>query len=302
MLVPAVVTCIIAVFAVVNVGVLIAYRNHPDFRLGHEIDIAAPLYAFLPLCAILPLFLGLSGQHGRRAATHKLWPTSQATLPLSDANLGWIYLCRVLASSLLAALAVVIIAGMWFGSIELLALIQMGSLVPTLWYNNQSPPSYAFALYPSVLLLILWLSAGLSSAATLSGRRWIAALPLGIIPSWFLFVLLPAIFLPVRSHQQLLEFYAYLVLGSLLLVTVIAYAYGIARDVIGVRTLITGFLLFVAAQGIQYWLVTWINDYLVATYPSAAPFSVPPQMLMLVSLVAAPPALVPMAVYYNRHR
>lgn len=296
-LLPAVLALMTLVFALVHFGALayVAIRKiplpeGPGDQRGVPTTVAL---IFLPIAFAAPWFLGLTGQHGKRAVGQSLWPTGQAALPISDAALAWVITGRVLASSVVAALAVVLITAAWFGALQLV-LMSMGADL------GRWPPLTRLdvAHYIGSCALTLWLTSTFSAAATLSGRWWVASIPICMVPAWILIAFVSAL-LPDNQTRELFGIgVAFALLGMLLVGTVVAYVFAIAWDVIRIRSLLFGFILFVLAEYLGAWYLREQSMLFNGSFgPAFTNF-----MYMLFALTAAPPALIPMAVYWNRHR
>lgn len=297
MLLPAVLALLTLVFALVHFGALayVAIRQIPVLE-GPSDQRGVPITVgmiFLPIAFAAPWFLGLTGQHGKRAVGQGLWPTGQAALPISDTALAWVITARVLASSLLAGLAVLLVTATWLGALQLL-LMRMGEELGG-W-----PPLTRLdvAHYIGSCALTLWLTTTFSTAATLSGRWWVASIPICMVPAWILVMFLSALIPAHQERELFLTGVVFTLLGVALVGTVVAYIFAIAWDVIRIRSLLFGFTLFVVSEYLGYW---YFREQ--ATLFNGA-FSPPltTMMYMLFALTAAPPALIPMAVYWNRHR
>lgn len=294
-LVPIVVVSLLAIGATVHVGHLIGFREARADVPIHGPPISVTLLGFIPLCAILPWFLGLSGQYGKRAATHRQLPTGQSTLPLSDAAMGWVCLTRVIASSLMAAVGALLVGGVWLGAVHLVA---RWFAVPMPYDGLDQFNGTNFYRYLGILALILWLSSGFSTAATLSGRRWIASLPLILIPLWLCCVFIASMMSGPREAELVLTFFAFTLLSLALLWTIVSYILGIAYDLITYRTILVGFALFALTEFVG---ISLIEPLRTAAMNSLSPVAYN-MSIMLFALAAAPPALIPLATHYNRHR
>lgn len=294
-LVPVVTVTLLSICAGIHVGSLILFKEIRTQHPIHGPDIFISLMGFLPLCAILPFFLGLSGQYGKRAAKNQTWPTGQSTLPLSDAAIGWVCVTRVICSSLTGAIGIVVVGALWFLGVE--AVIQGYALRQDSYMPHGFNTQHAIR-YLAGLGLTLWLTATFSTAATLTGRRWIAGLPLMVIPLWifggFISMLMPNPW----TAQMVFVFMAYTLLALALVWTVIAYIAGIVHDVITYRSLLCGFLIFVLFEG--------VGISLLEPLKTAPVYALSPNewnlWIMLIALSASPPALIPLATYFNRHR
>ncbi len=297
-LVPSVIIGLTALIAVWNVTNVIDEICHSDGRqvsFGHQMEMGALVFAFIPICFVSPWFSSVLGTHGKRAIAQRVWPTGQSTLPLSDATLGWIALIRCLTSTLVSLFGVLLVGMVWIGAVELVIRFNpVGKPLP-FWPPNQTGLEQALiiAMYIAMLTFIGWIGAGLATAAALSGRRWIAAIPLGIVPVWIIVLLL---------GQGPLTWGTGTVLVCLLLWMFAAYSAGMLRGIIGMRSLLFGGLVFVFAEAAVIALWRWRqaiaqSQNLFGGYQSELIF-----FMAIAALAAAPPAIIPLATYYNRHR
>ncbi len=296
-LIPIVTVSLLSISATVHVGSLALFeRVRLESGPAHGVDLGVSLMGFLPLCAILPWFLGLSGQYGKRAARNQVWPTGQSTLPLSDAAMGWICLTRVIASSLVAGVGIVTVGLVWYGAVEIIA--QTYDLPNNHIFRHEGISITECYRYAGSLALTLWLTAGFSTAATLTGRRWIASLPLMIIPVWIAGVFVASVMPTPWAAQTVLVFLTFTVLGLALFWTVTAYIVGIAFDLITYRSILAGFLLFALTEIVGIALIGPLRSAFHNGLDTTS-FNF---WIMLFALAGAPPALIPLATYYNRHR
>lgn len=304
LLVPGVVVALMVIGAGLHLVVSCYYAMRGMFTrpISLEVSEFATVSGALSLCAIIPWFLGLSGQHGKRVIRQAPWSTNLTTLPVSDAALGWIHLTRVLASSLLAALGAILVGILWGVGIHLinLAMGMPSEFIPMLPPNSNL--KFYIAMYVANWFFGLWLTAGISSAATLTGRRWIASLPLTSIAVALFSMFAINFIMYANRHEPVpfLENIPFAILCTFLVGTVAAYVLGIMYDVIRLPTLLLGFGLFVAAEVILVTLyrmqtAEWLSRGLQVVTLNT-------NWYLFVALVAAPPALIPLAMYHNRHR
>ena len=298
-LIPIVTVGLQSIFATIHVTTLTLSAERRMLEILHETEVASILFAFLPMCAVVPWFLSLSGQHGRRAAASRLPPTSLMTLPLSDALVGWAYASRVLASSLVAMLGVLCVGAMWFGAVELIQLVAHDmTRRPLFPVGSGRPSTDPASTYVFSLIVGLWLSVGISCAATLSGRRWIAAAPLLVVPGWFFFLIFAGTFLRHGAFDLFAGVVGLSVLIAMNLGMLAAFVVAYDRGLIGYRTILVGLLLCGTTEIIGIELLAQARAF-VPGYGHQANNGM---ILLLLSLSAAPPALIPLATYFNRHR
>jgi hypothetical protein len=281
-------------------------HNEQQFiRFDHQYEFAAMVGGFLPACVVLPWFLGLTGKQGIRAYKNQFWPTGESTLPLSDTALGWIYFARVIASSLVAMVGVLLVSGVWYLGTELVAVFF--KMIPDNRVSLQLITSLEVlraSAYIGIMALTLWLTAGLSCAATLTGRRWIAAIPLLIIGAWFVIGSAIVLLMPYGSRGMpghLFEVFITIVLALCVLWMLLAYIFGVGYEILKVPGALFGMGVgaFALALGLTIVYLSETHFGASGSHLTVAPFV---QLVMLFSLAAAPPALIPLATYYNRHR
>ena len=305
-LVPSVIIGLTALLAIWNVTNVIDEICHPDglkFNLSHRMGMGTLIFASIPICFVSPWFSSVLGTHGKRAIAQRVWPTGQSTLPLSDAGLGWIALTRCLTSTLVSLIGVLLVGAVWMGAIELaIRFYPVGKTLP-FWRPDQAGSEQALivAVYIAMLTFIGWIGAGLATAAALSGRRWIAAIPLGIVPVWLLVVVVQSS-LPFPESEVFLWSVMCLTLTPALGGILSAYAFGTSRGVIGMRSLLIGGSAFVVAEAIVIALWNW--ERIIAQSRGTVGENVAALYLFMAlgALAAAPPAIIPLATYYNRHR
>ncbi len=301
-LVPCVLIGVTSLVAILRVSYLIwspTFRRMPG--TPHEAELFALILAFIPLSVAAPWFSSLFTTYGKRAIAQQAWPTSQSTLPVSDSAFGWIIFMRCLVSSLVTVLGTLLVGFLWMGAIEIVLRLdgRPTTFQPMGWGGERRFETEA---YIASMVFVAWLAAGLSTATSLSGRRWIAAIPLGIIPAWIA-LLYSSSMLPYEHREMYILTPICLFLGSMLVGTTLAYAVGTMWGVIGGRTLLLGGASLFVSEAIGIGLWNWSVKIANAQGPYSGDYGSKFVMLVVVlALAATPPAIVPLATYYNRHR
>lgn len=295
--------------AIYTGGLIYDFSRNPTSGSHARDDLLIIIVSILPICAVAPWFLGLSGAHGKRVVTQRMWQTSQTSLPLSDTALGWVVFARMIASGLMSAALMIGIGTAWY-FVQLLVFkiygvtIEYNDASYSLWMGANWYYVTAFR-YIATLLLILWLTSGFSVSATLTGRWWLASLPIGLIPAWILLTCFAAIeggFNGGRNTQMIFDGAMLLMLCTLVVGTLVAYVIGLTRNILTARTFVLGCVLLVTVECIGHSLIN-LNTMqaTVSNVPPLHPAAVQ-ALTLLFALAAAPPALIPLATYYNRHR
>ncbi|MDB5340819.1 MAG: hypothetical protein JWN70_6438, partial [Planctomycetaceae bacterium] len=301
-LVPGVVIGVCSLVAILNVGYVI--WSPTQWRMmgaPHEAEMMSLIFAFIPISVAAPWFSSLFTTYGKRAMSQQVWPTSQSTLPVSDCVLGWIIFVRCLASSLVAVVGTLLVGVLWMGAVEVVLRFDglPTSIQPLGWGGGRRLETET---YIASMMFVAWMVAGLSTATSLSGRRWIAAIPLGLIPFWIA-LLFSSSTLPSHQSEMYIEAAACLFLGWMLVGVIVAYAVAMMWGLIGGRSLLFGGAILFAVEAIGLGLWNWYVKIAQTQGPNPGEYwTVFIMLVVLLALAAAPPAILPLATYYNRHR
>jgi hypothetical protein len=277
------------------------FAEHMIWRRRHlPSDLAAEIVAytatFIAFGSFLPWFLGSVTAHGRKSQGNLPLPTSLTTLPVSDAMLGWVTIARNLASISMSWICMIIVGITWAIAYAIAGTeIDWSSIIP----GPRQPAWYVIAFgVTGWIVFAAWLTTGVGTLAALSGRRWIALFPILVIPVWIGLVFAWAS-LPRQIAQNVLRLV--LIAGPLVLVTGTFWAYLRTwnRNVIGWHSAIIGIAILLVVEGGLgvYWFSVRL-DHGAQTMPSEMVC----WFALFLALAAAPPAVVPLAVHYNRHR
>lgn len=302
-LIPCVLCGLMLMVAIVNVLSLIfssAFRGD-----GHDLDMVSIITTFIPICVIAPWFASLATTPAKRALYQKVWPTRQSTLPVSDSLLGWIIFARALASTLVGLLGILLIGATWIIATEIVLRVYSGSMSSHLSLSGYSPILFRrirpaeIAGYIALITFIAWMAAGLGTATSLSGRRWIASIPLAMIPV----AIGVAIFcsaLPYPTNMATGNFLLCTVPGLLLIGMIASYASGIMSGLVAWHTLVLAVLVIVLAEAIG--VTCWQLNFGTTNWANFKQPSILYAWMIVWSLAAAPFSLIPLATHYNRHR
>lgn len=293
-LLPCVMVVFHSLFAIINVGALMI---HPEYawidqdQLGLTLGITT---AFLYMCVAAQWFISLSSGPGKWVLWQKPWPTSQSTLPVSDATLGGIVFARSLASTVTGALGIILVGAIWYGCVY--GILTSRGITPAIRIH-QAIKLPELLLGGASLILTAWMTSGWATAATLSGRRWIALLPVSCIPALIVVGFLSSFRGPPQAGR-FIEGLQYLVLGLLLAGMLAAYIVGTIQDLLKLESLLFGAVVLIITEVVGVTLL-YHNAEAQGVQMPAAFVRV---MMVCLTLAAAPPALIPLATHFNRHR
>lgn len=272
------------------------YGGHVGFPEDTASEIVTITFAFLVMGALLPWCLGAVTRQGRKSQADKPLPTSISTLPISDKTLAWVTILRSMASVGMSWLCVGLIAVVWA---TCRSLVADGVNWATL-FSSRGNPNYWMAVFgiASYLILTAWLTIGVGAATGLSGRSWIVFLPILFILFWIGAGVL-SIIVDHSTAEALLTLVATVIPVWLAVGTIAAYVRGGSRGVIGIETLLLGvaILLFVESLFVAELLYTSVSHPMTGVrWGTIWRFG------LFLTVAAAPPAVVPLSVHYNRHR
>jgi hypothetical protein len=250
---------------------------------------------FMAFGTFLPWFLGVVTAQGRKSQVDKPLPTSIATLPISDATMAWVTILRSLCSVAMSWLLVALIGGTWMLShIAYYGEINWSEFGMGVGQNSLP----LAATWPIVTALFCaWFTTGVGTATGLSGRSWIVFLPIAYFPIWLaLAALVYGCF-----HRSAADAIAFMAMTMLLLAIPIGSCAGYVRawrrNVIGIKTLLAGEAILIMVEGlfIQWWFATTVTSATLGPWEFL-------HFSCFLAVAAAPPAIVPLAVHFNRHR
>ena len=297
-LLPCVMVVFHSLLAIINVGALLLHPEYVrnDDQLGLTLGITI---AFLYMSVAAPWFISLSSGPGKWALWQKPWPTSQSTLPVSDATLGGIVFARSLASTVTGALGIILVGAIWYGCV--CGVLTAHGIAPAIRIDRTMKfPELLLggaSLTGASLILTAWMTSGWATAATLSGRRWIALLPVGCIPAMIVVAFLSSL-MGHPQGSQFIEGVQYLVLGLLLAGMLAAYIFVTIRDLLKIKGLLFGAVVLIITEVVGVTLLYHSAEAQGVQVPAAFVRV----MMMCLTLAAAPPALIPLATHFNRHR
>lgn len=282
-------------FAVgIHLTATIYYRAELGSHDRNRELIAFPLM-FMVMAAFLPWCMGAVTAQGRKSQANNPMPKSLATMPVSDALLAWVSIARSLASVLLSWLCIISMTTVWVIG---LSLVQRQFIWPVI--VEPGMPSL-FVMTVSFLGwtgLAAWFTTGVGTSTGLSGRSWIAFLPVVIIPTWIAGTMLLYGLFPQAANDL-----GPLILSGVLLALIggslAAYARALIGNVIGIKSVVLGLGILIA---VEWLLAAFIFSGRAPQVQTENEFGIFWRFALLFALAAAPPAVVPLAVHYNRHR
>jgi hypothetical protein len=246
--------------------------------------------------AVFPWCIGVFLSPGRKTQTERCLSTSISTLPVSDATLAWITIAGSMCRVVMCWICVISLSTAWF-----LVYYLSGSEIEWPNVNSGRPDIFATSVtIPMILTLVFmaWYTTGVGTATGLSGRRWIAFTPIASIPIIFLLfgVFVPLIgFVFGRTAAEILIWI--LATGVLLPLPtgmICAYAKAWNRRIIGIKSLLLGVIILAAIEAF------FLTSHFASVTSRELPFFW--HLAIFLAWAAAPPAVVPLAVHFNRHR
>lgn len=259
-------------------------------------DIINISLAFLGLTAVLPWCLGVVTVIGRRSQSNDSYPKATATLPVSDALLAWVMVLRSILSVSVSAIGVVAVGLVWM-------LVSHLATPREFWQSNvDSVMNLSWLEWLMGFLwwcLMTWITIAVGAATGLSGRRWIAFLPITVLPCWLFLAILVSALSPVGSEifwNMLVQMLAFALIGGVFC----AYLTGYVNETIGVKSVVGGLLIFlVLLVSFSPWL-HHLHTSMNLGFKEL--WSIWSWLGLLMIAVVAPPAVIPVSVHYNRHR
>ncbi|MDB5389341.1 MAG: hypothetical protein JWM11_4987 [Planctomycetaceae bacterium] len=296
---PTAIACTYGLVASISITVTALW---PQQRLPSD-DVSAIIgvtFAFMAFGALLPWCVGVVTTQGRKSQVDKTLPTSLSTLPVSDATVAWVALCRSLCSVALSWACSLCIGMTWI----LIYYFGGGDVTSSSFSPGPGQPTMTTAILGGLawLSFFAWFATGVGASTALSGRSWIAFLPIMFIPLWFGLALAMNI-LMVLIGQSVAEFLILYGLTGILLALVTgmlaSYRRAMSRNVIGMRSLLTGMAILILVEGVltaYYWQSDFPDNVAASHFAFIWRFG------LFLALAAAPPAVAPLAVHFNRHR
>jgi hypothetical protein len=289
-------TALSGTYCLIAVVTFIALTFHQEPLLKDASDsIVVSMLAFMAFGTLLPCFLGVFTAQGRKSQVDKPLPTSIATLPVSDATLAWVAILRSLCSVAMSWLLVALIGCSWM-------LCHFAYYGEFNWSGfgmgagqNSIPTAVAWTIGWG--LFCAWFTTGVGTATGLSGRSWIVFLPVAYFPIW----IASAALIYSCFQRPAADAIAFMATTVLLLVIPIGSCAGYVRawrrNVIGIKTLLAGEAILILVEGllIQWWFTTTVTSVPTGVWEFL-------QFSSFLAVAAAPPAIVPLAVHFNRHR
>ncbi len=295
-------------FILASIGLLLHFFfffYYPTYARMPEVigEGLAILSTGIVLQAALPLFAREYTSHGRRTRTQRFGMSP--LLPMSDAALAWAALMRGIASAATAVVLMVLL-GMIFVVVQLFLWrvegrpdLAQDSLTRFMFGNQgriQIRMTWETLLQVAVFATCLWTSLGLSYAAVLCGRRWLAALPMSLP---FLFVL----FMVTRTNAPVAvgDGFDIIMLFMVPCWTMLAFGDALYRGAIGWKSVVAagfawclGFTLLVIVPVVVAEILPGRNPLMPMSAVIAA------GIVLLLPIL--PFAAAPLALHRNRHR
>ena len=295
-------------FILASIGLLLHFFfffYYPAYARMPEViaEGLAILSTGIVLQAALPLFAREYTSHGRRTRTQRFGLSP--LLPMSDAALAWAAMMRGIASAVTAVVLMVLL-GVFFVVVQLFlwrvegrADLAQASLTSSMFGSHglfRLGLSWNDLLQYAVFATCLWTSLGLSYAAVLCGRRWLAALPMSVP---FLFVL----FMVTRVNTPVAvgEGFDIVMLFMVPCWTMLAFGDALYRGAIGWKSVVAAGLVWCLGFTLLV-IVPVVSTEILPDGSPLMPMSAVIAAGIVLLLPVLPFAAAPLALHRNRHR